>query len=155
MTFELYKRVCFFFFFFPGPWRYLICAASQEAERAERACTSAHKRTRTHAHSLACILHTHGGEQVTDTRSSRIKAGHLTWSSTRWATTAAASSVSASLRGRILRATCGTKRGNSPQIQRRPKHSICRNSELKKIKIRPVLVISSSTHVNSPLVSLR
>lgn len=112
------ESVFFFFSQVPGDTLSVQPHRKQkEQKELARAHTSAHART----HSLACILHTHGGEQVTDTRSSRMKAGHLTWSSTRWATTAAASSVSASLRGRILRATCGTKRGNSPQIQRRPK----------------------------------
>lgn len=66
-------------------------------------------------HSRACILYVHRGKQVADTHtnthSGRVKGGHLTCSSTLWATIVAASSCSASLRGRILKATCGTNTG--------------------------------------------
>lgn len=62
--------------------------------------------TRTDPHHS--LPYTEGNRILTHTHSGRIKDDHLTWSSTLWATIVAASSCSASLSGRILKATCNT-----------------------------------------------
>lgn len=116
VTFELYQRVgfkkksCWLCW---GPCRYLIYVASWQAGRGFWNGNNSplpHKRTHWPHHSLMC-MHTVCAHEVnrllTHTHSGRIKDGHLTWSSTLWATIVAASSCSASLRGRILKATCG------------------------------------------------
>lgn len=127
----VFKKSCWLY---RGPCRYLICAASWQAGRGlwnrdHGSFPYKHTRWPHHslAHSHARILHVHRGKQVTDTHS-----GHLTWSSTLWATIVAASSCSASLRGRILKATCSTESEFSrPWIQSTQRYSIYWNYRLE------------------------
>lgn len=111
VTFGLYKQVGFWKeVLYQSPCRYLICAASWQP--GKRVLKRRQQPSTTEAHALSSSLtHMHRGEQDTEahTQSGGIKGSHLTWSSTLWATIVAPSSCSASLRGRILKATCGTQ----------------------------------------------